>query len=130
MTISKWVNVIFVCVAMISFVVFNKSLEWLWSSVEGLTNQSLLGSTYITTTSIIATALAAAFTFWLYRRPGTFSYLGEVVVELDKVTWPTLDETKRSTLIVIVFTVLLSSYLAVFDQIWKWVTDFIIKAGV
>lgn len=129
MTISKWVNLIFAGVAILAFVFFDKSLKWIWSAwSKDLIDYALLGS-YVTLTTALALALAIVFTFWLYRRQGTFAYLSEVVVELKKVTWPSLDETKRSTVVVIVFTILLSAYLAVFDWIWKFVTDLIISPG-
>ena len=128
MTITKWVNLIFASVALLSFIVFDKALTLLFENVDALNNAPLLGR-YITTTSLIALVLAGIFTFWLYKKPNSFDYLSEVVVELRKVTWPSLDETKRSTVIVIVFTILLSAYLAVFDQIWKYLTDLIITGG-
>lgn len=129
MTISKWVNLIFAGVATLSFVFFDKALKWIWASWnETLVDTALLGS-YVTLTTLLALVLAIILTFYLYRKPGTFSYLSEVVVELTKVTWPSMDETKRSTVVVIMFTVLLSAYLAVFDWIWKIVTDFLISPG-
>lgn len=128
MTISKWVNLIFASVAVLAFVVFDKALSLLFENVDALNNAPLMGR-YITTTSVIALVLSVIFTFWLYRKPDTFAYLSEVIVELRKVTWPSMDETKRSTVIVIVFTILLSAYLAVFDQIWKYLTDLIITGG-
>lgn len=130
MTISKWVNLIYACAAILAYIVFDKAMEWVWALWgEHLpADHQIIGNT-LTLTSLIALALAVALTLYLYKKPGTFSYLGEVVAELQRVTWPTLDETKRSTLVVIIFTILLSAYLAVFDWIWKLVTDFLISPG-
>ena len=130
MTISKWVNLAFACAAILAFIVFDKLLEWIWAlwGESLFVDHQLLGGT-LTLTTVIALALALGVTLYFYRKPGVFSYLSEVVAELQRVTWPTLDETKRSTLVVIVFTILLSAYLAAFDWIWKIVTDFIISPG-
>lgn len=128
MTISKWVNLIFATIALLAFIVFDKALALLFENVEMLNNTPLLGR-YVTITTFIALVASAIFTFWFYRKPNSFAYLSEVVVELRKVTWPSMDETKRSTVIVIIFTILLSAYLAVFDQIWKYLTDLIITGG-
>ena len=129
MTISKWVHVILAAAALIAFFVYDRLLKQIWTFFnQTLVDYTLLGS-YVTLTTVIALALAIATWFFLYKRPGTFSYLGEIVAELQKVTWPSWEETKRSTLVVIVFTVLLSAYLAGMDWIWKIVTDFIITPG-
>lgn len=129
MTISKWVNLIFASIAVMAFVVCDKTLKLLVANFDVLSDTSILGR-YITLTTLIAVALAVAITFALYRKPGVIVYISEVVAELRKVTWPSIDETKRSTLIVIVFTILLSGYLAIFDQIWKYLTGLIITGGV
>jgi len=129
MTISKWVNLVFAGVAILAFVVFDKTLKLIWATWnKELIDYALLGS-YVTLTTALAVGASIIFTFYLYRRPGTFGYLSECVSELQKVTWPSLDETKRSTVVVIVFTILLSTYLAMFDWVWKVVTDFIITPG-
>ncbi|OGE80233.1 MAG: preprotein translocase subunit SecE [Candidatus Doudnabacteria bacterium RIFCSPHIGHO2_01_FULL_43_23] len=44
-----------------------------------------------------------------------FQYLREVKTELFKVVWPTLKETSRLTLIVIVFSVLVALFLGGVD---------------
>ena len=128
MTISKWVNLVFAGIAILAFVIFDKAAKWLWVELKPTVDYAILGS-YITLTTFIGLVLALLLTVILYRAPGVFSYLSEVVAELKKVTWPTLDETKRSTVIVIVFTLLLSAYLAVADWIWQHVTQFLTTFG-
>ena len=129
MTISKWVNLIFASVFLVAFVTFNKAFIWIWELAK-LTDYSIIpGWRTLTLTTALALAGAVGLTFYLYRMPNAFEYLGEVVTELRRVTWPTLDETKRSTVIVIAFTILLSGYLAVFDWIWKAITDLLITGA-
>jgi preprotein translocase subunit SecE len=127
MSISKWVNAIFIAIALLSFIVFDKTLKLIFDNVDALTDIAF--GNYVSVTTLVALALAGVFTFLLYKRPDTFDYLSDVVVEMRKVTWPSWGETKRSTIIVIVFTIVLSLYLAVFDQVWKYLTDFIITGG-
>ncbi len=130
MTISKWVNLIFAGIAIIAFIVLDKALIWGGTSLltQNFLENALLGS-YVKVHTVIAVALSVGLTLYLYRQADIFSYLSEVVIELQRVTWPSMDETRRSTIVVIVFTVLLSVYLAVFDYIWKIVTDFLITPG-
>ena len=42
-------------------------------------------------------------------------YLKEVVQELKKVTWPTWDELKDSTTVVLFFSVVMGVYIAAVD---------------
>lgn len=55
------------------------------------------------------------------------SFLKEVQVELSKVTWPTRDETIKLTIIVIVISLVIGSYIGGLDLIFTKITDIIIK---
>lgn len=128
MDVSRLVNLVYVCTALLSFVVLNKALKWLWASVDALKDVPIGGST-ITLTTVLALAGAAALVTWMWRKRETYAHLSEVVLELQKVTWPSMDETKRSTLIVVAFTVVFSIFLAGSDQVWKFITDYLLTPG-
>ncbi|MCL2261541.1 MAG: preprotein translocase subunit SecE [Fibromonadales bacterium] len=42
-------------------------------------------------------------------------YIRDVVAELKKVTWPTWEELKGSTMVVIFFSVVMGLYIALLD---------------
>jgi len=42
-------------------------------------------------------------------------YVRDVIAELKKVTWPTWEELKGSTMVVIVFSIIMGFYIAVID---------------
>ena len=44
-------------------------------------------------------------------------YLGEVWQEMSKVTWPTRDELRESTMVVIVATTIVTAFIFVIDRI-------------
>ncbi len=44
-------------------------------------------------------------------------YLREVWLEMGKVTWPTRNELKESTLVVIIATVIVTAFIFVIDRI-------------
>ncbi len=44
-------------------------------------------------------------------------YLREVWLEMGKVTWPTKDELKESTVVVIVATIIVTVFIFVIDRI-------------
>jgi preprotein translocase subunit SecE len=50
-------------------------------------------------------------------------YLTEVVKELKKVTWPTWDELKGSTMVVILFSIVMGVYIAGIDFILTYLVD-------
>ena len=48
-------------------------------------------------------------------------FLREVKVEMSKVSWPTLDELKNSTKVVIVAVILITIFIGVVDRILGFV---------
>ncbi len=44
-------------------------------------------------------------------------YLSETKIEMKKVTWPTRDELKESTRIVIIATIIVTLFVGIVDQI-------------
>lgn len=128
MDVSRLVNLIYVGIGILTFVILDKTLDWIWSGFDALRHYSIIGS-MVTLTTVIALGLTVGLMAYLWRRKDVYSYLSEVVIELKKVTWPSWNETKRSTVIVIVFTVLLSVFLWGSDQLWSFLTDMILTPG-
>lgn len=56
-------------------------------------------------------------------------YIKEVIQELEKVTWPTWDELKGSTLVVILFSVVMGCYIAGLDFCLSWILDKFLTNG-
>ncbi len=69
----------------------------------------------VTLTRAIGVALAAAITIGCYVWPKSKDFVDHVADELYKVNWPDWPETKTSTLVVIVTSVLSAMILGVFD---------------
>ena len=49
-----------------------------------------------------------------------FRFFGEVVGELRRVTWPTMNETLRLTLMVLAVSAVIGAILGVADLIFGW----------
>ena len=47
----------------------------------------------------------------------------EVVTELKKVTWPTVDETRMATVVVIITSFAVSAVLGIFDVGFNWIIE-------
>ena len=125
MEVSRYVNLAYALAFILAVITFNKAVEAIWEGIERLPEVGLVGST-ITLTDAIAVVLAAALTFYLYRREDYRTYVSEVMLELKKVTWPNWEETKRGTLVVILFTIVLSAFLWGSDQLWRYLTDLLL----
>ena len=57
----------------------------------------------------------------------TRGFVGEVAEEIRKVTWPDWEQLKSSTLVVLVFVVIVSAIIFVMDLIVRNVLGFIIN---
>jgi preprotein translocase subunit SecE len=57
-------------------------------------------------------------------------YLKEVVEQLKKVTWPKWDELKGSTLVVIVFSIIMAFYIWGIDMVLTWGLSQIMNVAV
>ena len=53
------------------------------------------------------------------------SFLGEVRGELDKVTWPTRDEVRGTTIIVLITVFFFGFYLYGLDVVMSYISAFI-----
>ncbi|MBN1899649.1 MAG: preprotein translocase subunit SecE [Spirochaetes bacterium] len=54
-------------------------------------------------------------------------FLKEAYAELKKVTWPSRDELKESTMVVLVTTVIISLFLGLVDKLVSEVVKMVIK---
>ncbi len=51
----------------------------------------------------------------------TVAYLREVSAEVRKVSWPTLDDLRKSTISIILFVVALGFLIGIIDWVWSLV---------
>ncbi len=55
------------------------------------------------------------------------NFLTETRVEMRKVTWPTMDELKESTRVVIVATLILTAFIGVVDQVLSRIIKLVMR---
>ena len=128
MEVSRGVTLTYIGSAILGFVIFEKSMEWLWHSVDALQQQVFFGMFQLTW--IVAIALTGILIYWMKTHDQIDPFIHETIVELRKVTWPGLKDTQQSTIEVTVFTVILSFFLWGADQVWQPVTDYILTLGI
>jgi preprotein translocase SecE subunit len=124
MQFSRYINLSFAISGIIFFVIFWKATLLIFDTFE-VTDLLIVGEA-VKLTQVIAFALALGGSIYAWRRPDVQQWASEIAVELSKCTWPKWAETKQHTLVVIVFSLVLSGILAVFDFFWKWLTDLIL----
>ncbi|MFA6342011.1 MAG: preprotein translocase subunit SecE [Fibrobacteraceae bacterium] len=56
-------------------------------------------------------------------------YIKEVIQELKKVTWPTWEELKGSTMVVILFSVIMGCYIAGLDFVFAMLVEKFLGRG-
>lgn len=59
------------------------------------------------------------------RVKATRTFMEECVVELQKVTWPDVDQLRSATLVVLLFTIAVSGIIWLMDKSASWVIQLI-----
>jgi preprotein translocase subunit SecE len=54
-------------------------------------------------------------------------YIEQVQTEFKKVIWPTQDELRDNTVIVVVFTIIVSAFIFGVDQVYSTILDVIYR---
>lgn len=71
-----------------------------------------------TTSTLVGFVVAAVVAVVVWRIPKTQTVSLEIALELKRVTWPSLRETRAATIAVVVASFIASIILGVFDYIW------------
>ncbi len=73
--------------------------------------------------TIVGFVLAAVAAVVVWRIPKTQTVSLEVALELRRVTWPSLRETRAATVAVIVASAIAAVVLGLFDFVWSWLSS-------
>lgn len=79
----------------------------------------------INLSSALGFGLSALGAGYLFRHARARAFTNEVFAELRKVTWPSKNETRSATVVVLVTTAIISLILGVFDFVWAQLTGLI-----
>ncbi len=74
-------------------------------------------------TQIAGFAVAAIAALVVWRIPKTQQVSLEIALELRRVTWPSMRETRAATVAVIVASAVAAIILGVFDLVWSWLSS-------
>jgi preprotein translocase subunit SecE len=107
-------------VAALALGVFLENVIGLVLSYTRVNDFSVVGDWSLSTVLGFGAAAVAAVVVWRIPRTQTVSL--EVALELQRVTWPSIRETRAATIAVIVASGVASLILGVFDMVWSWLS--------
>ncbi|MEZ4267757.1 MAG: preprotein translocase subunit SecE [Myxococcota bacterium] len=108
------------------WVVFSGFYGWAMSLVSASINRPLIGVNF-RLADLLGLLTAIAITIYLRRHERVSTFSMEVGNELSKVTWPTWQETRLSTIVVIVVTIVIAAILGLFDSVWAFLSALVYK---
>ncbi|HET7826148.1 MAG TPA: preprotein translocase subunit SecE [Anaeromyxobacter sp.] len=73
--------------------------------------------------TVLGFVLAAVVAVVVWRIPRTQTVSLEVALELRRVTWPSLRETRAATYAVILASAISAVILGLFDFVWSWLSS-------
>lgn len=120
---KTWVGLFFIAAGLVVAFVLGLALQSLFASLR-MTDTEILGER-VTLTRVLALLIAGGAAVGCYVWPKTKSFVDHVVEELNKVNWPTWDETKVNTAVVIVFSVISAVILGAFDITFGWASTWL-----
>jgi len=128
MNLQRFVNIAYVIVGLVTWVISSRFLGWFFDLVLSNFDRPLIGTNFSRSDLaglVIGTAVGVALK--MNQRVNTWAL--EVANELRKVTWPTWAETKLSTVVVIITSIIVSIVLGLFDALWGVVTAWLYSIG-
>lgn len=121
---SRWAHAVFAVFAGISAWMFSHLVEdlWSWSWAQWPATIPRPNEYWAQGVGIL---IGLALMVWVWSRERYFKFVSEVVTEVSQIVWPTRQETKAATIVVVVITLICSGILFVMDQFWSASTDWI-----
>jgi preprotein translocase subunit SecE len=111
---------IFYVVAALAVGMFLEKVLEISFGAAGLNDFTVIGDWTLSTVLGFVLAVAAAVVIW--RIPKTQKVSMEIALELRRVTWPSMRETRASTVAVIIASFVSAVILGVFDLVWSWIS--------
>ncbi|MBI2338823.1 MAG: preprotein translocase subunit SecE [Deltaproteobacteria bacterium] len=114
MTPKRWTFLSYGVASVLSFFVFRQILGTVWDYFRW----PLFEEWVVQFPDLASLGLAGAAFVILKRNRQAGDFMGEVVAELGKVTWPLKKETLVSAVIVVVMVGIAAVILSIFDTVW------------
>jgi preprotein translocase subunit SecE len=120
--IRRYVHIAFAMIGLILSFFLSNILVWVGGRVGWST--SVIGFDFW---SILAVFISFTTAYLLWKNPRVFGFGEEVAEEMKKVTWPTMEETKSATWVVIAMVAIFSVALGIYDFVVQGVINGIVS---
>ncbi len=126
MSQERMVNLSFVAAALLLWYLSGSLFAGLFDVIRPEWDAGIIGREF-RLSNLLGISAGILGGLYLWRSERIFSLAHEVASELRKVTWPTPAETRLSTIVVLVTTVIVASCLWVFDTVFSALTRLVYK---
>lgn len=117
----KRIVAIFYVVAALAVGMFLEKILEISFGAAGVNDFAVIGDWTLSTVLGFVLAVVAAVAIWRFPKAQKVSM--EIALELRRVTWPSLRETRASTIAVIVASFVAAVILGLFDLLWSFVSS-------
>jgi len=114
---SFWVNSAYIALAIISGYVGFKAINTIGIQMAWIERYD---AWFPLVNNVGAIVVGAGIAFWFRSSADRQEYHLASVAEARKVTWPTVPDTKRMTIVVVAVVAVFAVILGVFDFAWSW----------
>ena len=121
MSQERIVNFTFVVAGLLLWFLSGHLFAFLFDVIGPQWDLEILGAEF-RLSSLLGAGVGVVGGISLWRNPRLFTLAHEVVGELRKVTWPSAGETRVTTVVVVVTTLLAAGCLSVFDFVFSFLT--------
>ena len=117
----KRIVALFYALAALAVGMFLEKVLEISFGAAGINDFTVVGDWTLSTVLGFVLAVGAAVVIW--RVPRTQRISMEIALELRRVTWPSMRETRASTIAVVIASFVAAAILGVFDLIWSFISS-------
>ncbi len=128
MSQARMVNMAFMTAALLMWIVSAKFFAGTFDMLRPEWDLSLIGNEF-RLSNLLGIGIGVFGGIYLWRHEKLFRLANEVAGELSKVTWPGVEETRISTVVTIVTTIIVALCLWAFDVLFSALTKLFYQLG-
>lgn len=122
MNLQRFVNIAYVLAGLLTWVISATIFGGILDVISRDFDKPLIGTDFLRSDLLgLVAGLAVGIALKLNRNVNTWGL--EVANELKKVTWPSWEETKLSTVVVIITSIIVAIILGMFDALWAFLSS-------
>jgi len=128
MNLQRFVNIAYVLVGLLAWVISARLFGGVMDLISRDFDKPLIGTDFARSDLLgLICGLAVGIALKMNREVNGWAL--EVVNELKKVTWPSWEETRLSTVVVIITSIVVAIILGAFDAVWAFLSSAIYSLG-